>query len=383
MRILLVGEYSGLHNALKAGLVELGHEVLLVGTGDGFKNYPVDHDHGAKLFASSFIKPFVKLIHKLSSINLIQLENGLRFKKLLPQLRDYDVVQLINENSIKSNPYQEIKILKTLMEQNNKLFLLSCGTDYSSVKFAKDGHYRYSILTPFFNNENPKSNYQFIMKYLSMPYKKLHDFLFENMDGVIASDIDYHLPLLEQEKYLGMVPNPVQIAALKYKPLDIEGKIHIFHGINSTNYIKKGNRFFEEALEIIQKKYPEKIEITSTKDMPYSVYINAYNKCHILLDQIYSYDQGYNALEAMAKGKVVLTGAEKEWLDYFGLENDTVAINAIPDTTQIVKKLEWLLLNPDMIQKISTNARAFVLKEHDHLASAKKYLSLWQNEEKV
>jgi hypothetical protein len=38
----------------------------------------------------------------------------------------------------------------------------------------------------------------------------------------------------------------------------------------------------------------------------YTTYINSYNKAHILLDQTYAYDQGYNALEAMAKGKVVL-----------------------------------------------------------------------------
>ena len=42
MKILLIGEYSRLHNSLKKGLEELGHKVTLVGTGDLFKNYPVD-----------------------------------------------------------------------------------------------------------------------------------------------------------------------------------------------------------------------------------------------------------------------------------------------------------------------------------------------------
>jgi hypothetical protein len=40
--------------------------------------------------------------------------------------------------------------------------------------------------------------------------------------------------------------------------------------------------------------------------VPYATYIELYNKSHIVLDQVFSYDQGYNALEAMAKGKVVL-----------------------------------------------------------------------------
>ena len=42
MKILLIGEYSNLHNSLKQGLEKKGHEVLLIGSGDGFKNYNVD-----------------------------------------------------------------------------------------------------------------------------------------------------------------------------------------------------------------------------------------------------------------------------------------------------------------------------------------------------
>ena len=42
MKILLVGEYSRLHNSLKEGLVELGHEVTIISTGDYFKDYPSD-----------------------------------------------------------------------------------------------------------------------------------------------------------------------------------------------------------------------------------------------------------------------------------------------------------------------------------------------------
>ena len=42
MKILLLGEYSNLHNSLKQALLNMGHEVLLVGNGDGFKKYETD-----------------------------------------------------------------------------------------------------------------------------------------------------------------------------------------------------------------------------------------------------------------------------------------------------------------------------------------------------
>jgi hypothetical protein len=42
MKILLLGEYSNLHNSLKEGLCNLGHEVTLISTGDGFKGFSSD-----------------------------------------------------------------------------------------------------------------------------------------------------------------------------------------------------------------------------------------------------------------------------------------------------------------------------------------------------
>ena len=104
-----------------------------------------------------------------------------------------------------------------------------------------------------------------------------------------------------------------------------------------------------------------------------------FNSAHIILDQVYSYDQGFNALEAMAKGKVVFTGAEQEWLDFYGLQKDTVCINALPDAKYIADKLEWLINNPEKITEISKHARAFVEKEHLYTTIAEKYIKRWSS----
>ena len=84
----------------------------------------------------------------------------------------------------------------------------------------------------------------------------------------------------------------------------------------------------------------------------------------------------------MAKGKVVFTGAEQEWLDYYGLEKNTVAINALPNAQDIADKLEWLIENPQKISDISKNARAFIEKEHHYITIAKKYLEIWKTASK-
>lgn len=217
------------------------------------------------------------------------------------------------------------------------------------------------------------------MKYVSPPYKKLHDFIYKNIKGVIASDIDYHIPLKNHNAYLGLISNPINTENIEFNPIKIDGKIQIFHGINSISSIRKGSKIFEAALKIIQQKYDSKVDIKTTYSLPYQDYIKVYNNAHIVMDQVYSYDQGYNALEAMAKGKVVFTGAEQEWLNHYQLKEDAVAINALPNVEKLVEKLEWLILHPEKIEDISKNVRSFIKKEHHYLTIAQKYIDAWSN----
>ena len=377
MRILLIGEYSRLHNSLKEGLQKLGHEVTLIGTNDGFKNLPVDYNYSATFFTKSWIRPVVKVIAKLTTINLIKVEHAYRFNKFVPILKGYDIVQLINENSIKTHPFLEIKLLKKIFSSNTNVFLMSCGADHISVKYAFDGHFRYSILTPLKENNSLKKNYQFILRYLNKPYIKLHKFVYQNVRGVIASDLDYHIPLEGHSKYLGMIPNPINIDSIPFFTKENTNPIVIFHGVNASNYIKKGNRFFDEALRIVKDKFGDKVEIISTSNLAYNYFLDTLNRCHIYLDQVYAYDQGFAALEAMAKGIVVFTGAEKEWLNYYNLDEDKVAINALPNSQNVADKLEMLIVNPELLKSISTNACNFIEKEHHYVKIAQMYLDTW------
>jgi predicted SpoU family rRNA methylase len=196
---------------------------------------------------------------------------------------------------------------------------------------------------------------------------------------VISTDLDYHITQKDRSEYLGLIPNPVNLDTIPFNDLNLDSKITIFHGVNKLSHIRKGNHYFNKALDIVQQKYSDKIKIKEVNSLPYSEYIESYNDAHIVLDAVYGFDQGYNALEAMAKGKVVLTGAEDIWLNYYHLEKDTIAINAEPDAQAIAIKLEWLVLNPEKILEISKNARAFIEREHDYRKIALKYLDVWQN----
>lgn len=83
MKILLLGEYSGLFNNLKDGLRELGHEVSLIADPDNWKkipgaDYPLTLPYGKKNILK---KIFYKLIYPLYERKLYD---------------NYDVVLIIN-----------------------------------------------------------------------------------------------------------------------------------------------------------------------------------------------------------------------------------------------------------------------------------------------
>jgi len=375
MKILLVGEYSRLHNSLKEGLVSLGHDVTILGTGDYFKNYPVDIKLSRK-YDEGLLKKLKIAVYKITGLDITSISLKKQFFKQSDNLKGFDIVQLINESSFDVSPEVEKQFISFLKTNNDTLFLLSCGTDHLSVKYAFENNFRYSILNPLFDGTLTENKYSPILKYLKPEYKSLHEFVFKSIDGVIASDIDYHIPLKGHKQYLGLISNPINVDTLKFQSLDTGGRIVIFHGINRSNYYKKGSDYFEAALAIIQKKYPDKVHIEIVEDLPYSQYIETYNKAHIILDQVLGYDQGYNALEAMAKGKVVFTGAEKEFEEYYNLQKP-VAINALPDEKQIADELEDLILNPENIIEIGRNARAFIEKEHHYKTIAERYISTW------
>ncbi|RWW92088.1 glycosyltransferase [Flavobacterium cerinum] len=376
MRILLIGEYSRLHNSLKEGLLALGHEVILISDGDGFKQYPSDFLITPKTLSKGFLNIPRQIIFRIFKYDIAQLERGMRFYKLLPKLKNYDVVQLINEAPIKTSKPFEKYLLNKIIKQNKKTFLLCCGMDYTVVKYMADKKPRYSIMDPFFKDISLIKEYRIMFEYISKGHKKLHDFLYSKITGVIASDMDYYVPLLGNSKFMGLIPNPINISKLEYNEPVINGPIIIFMGINRWIYNQKGIPYFEKALTIVKAKYQEKIEIVIAESLPYNDYIKLYSKAHILLDQVYAYDQGYNALEAMAKGKVVFTGAEKEFMEHYNLI-ERVAINALPDVDYLVNELSLLIENPDEIIAISKRTRAFIEKEHEHIVVAKKYIEKW------
>ena len=375
MKILLIGEYSRLHNSLKEGLQKLGNDVTILGFKDGFKDFPVDFPLEKK-WDSGFLKKIKLALLVLTGFDISVYLTYRQFWKKRKHFQDFDVVQLINENSFFCDYKYEKKILEYIFKHNKKVFLLSAGDDYVYVKYNFENPENPSIVQPYLAGKIADKDFSNVLKFRTKPFEKLHQFIYENIQGVIATDLDYHIPLQNHSKYLGLIPSPVNLDKFPKSESEITDKIVIFHGINRESYFKKGNDFFEKALEIIKEKYNEKVEILTVENVPYKQYINLYNKAHILLDQLYGHDQGSNGLEAMVKGKMVFTNASSVFEKQYNL-TEKVAINGLPDVNYLVNELSLLIENPAEIKAIGKRARIFIEKEHDYVKIAEKYLAVW------
>ena len=98
MRILLIGEFSGVHNNLKKGLTILGHKVTLAADGDGYRGFGYD----------------IRLtLYK----GLIwgKIKNILYFLINLRKFIGYDVIQFINPFSLPYY-YHQVGITSFLFE---------------------------------------------------------------------------------------------------------------------------------------------------------------------------------------------------------------------------------------------------------------------------
>lgn len=377
MKILLLGEYSRLHNSLKEGLVSLGHEVTIVASGDDFKKYDTDYTiDSAFLSRFWFIRKAKNLVYKITSIDLEKIERAVRFYFLLPKLKGFHHVQLINSDAIETYPFLARFLYKKTFKNIESRSLLVCGDETPVIDYLLKKELKYSVLTPYFEDATLRKQFEFPLKYRTKRYRKTFDWLHKNCNALIASDLDYKIPLEAMEYKTHFIPNPINTDTIEFKKLEINTKVVIFLGINRGSSIKKGISFFEKALTLIKEKYNDKVEIIITENVPYHQYISLYNKAHILLDQVYAYDQGYNALEAMAKGKVVFTGAENEFTKQYNL-TERVAVNALPDVESLVSELSFLIENPEEIIAIGKRARTFIEKEHHYIQIAEKYVEAW------
>ncbi len=379
MKILLLGEYSGVYTELARGLKDVGHEVTLINDGDSYKgfasDYPITYPQnkmgviGRLLQALLYrfgVDGFFSFCRQWSSLKL--------------HMQGFDIVQIINPVIFSGwGAVANIIILSFLKKNNKKIFLSVMGFDYYQMKwfetnFNPSGYYSSSF------SHFIRPDFAFKYRYCLF-YKALNDYAIRISERIIPGLLEYKFCYDWTGKTTNIIPFPISKMKIG-TPISMKDKsrIVIFHGWQRGKERFKGNDVFDRVIKKIVVKYGDKVKYLVVQKVPYNEYVTMFNDSHIFIDQLYTLDKGMNGLLGMASGKVVFSGlTEESLMSYPFYGGEEIGVPIAVDENLLFEKFCWIIDHPQIIERISQNAIDFVLKNHETSKVVQMYIDVWNN----
>ena len=358
MKILLVGDYSNVHATLAEGLRALGHTVVVASDGDGWKDYPRDIDLKRE---GGGLRYYLRLWHKFRSF------------------RGYDVVQIINPVFL---PLKGERIYQYLRRHNKKIVMGAFGMDYYYIDACLDCEtFRYSD----FNFGQQIRHYPtadaFRVDWHEGAKGILNRRIAYDCDGIVCGLYEYWASYRRIKDYHGkttFIPFPIKVQSARepiVSPLTgvRKGGCTFFIGIQRGKEEYKGTDVMLRALERVAREYPERCRVVKVESVPFEEYVRLLYGSDVLLDQLYSYTPAMNALEAMARGIVVVSGGEPENYEVLDEKQLRPIVNVLPDEEYVYQKLCYLVENPDEVARLKHDSQEYIRRHHDYIKVAQRY----------
>ena len=361
MKILLIGEYSNVHATLAEGLRELGHSVTVISNGDFWKNYPRDIDVTRK--------PGM-----LGGISLMA-----RLYTLLPKMRGYDIVQLINPIFFELKAERLFWFYRYLRHHNKRVYLGAFGMDWYWVHTCT---YQKPLRYSDFNfGDKVRTDAEAVVyqrDWLGTAKERLNQMIAHDCDGIITGLYEYwacYHPVFPDKTTF--IPFPIRMPEKYSTERAQKSKVVLFIGINKERSAYKGTDIMYKAAKDIQQKYPHCTKLVVAESVPFAQYQQMMESSDAILDQLYAYTPSMNPLLAMSKGIICIGGGEPENYEIINETQLRPIINVEPTYDSVYHELELLVLNPDRIPQLKRQSVDYVAKHHDYLKVARQYLDFW------
>ncbi len=361
MRILLLGEYSNVHATLAEGLRQKGHEVTVVSNGDFWKDYPRDIDVS-------------RPAGKLGGLRLMA-----RIYSLLPRMKGYDIVQLINPMFFELKAQRLFPVYRYLRRHNRRMVLCAMGMDYYWVhEFTTNMPLRYSDFNigSQLRTDEPAEREQ--KDWAGTEKERLNRMIAEDCDAIVAGLYENHVcyqPHFPQK--LSYIPLPI----VPSTPREVRkglSPLRLFIGISRGRSAYKGTDIMLRAAEAVKQKYPERLEIIKAEGVPFEQYQHLMEGSDAILDQLYSYTPSMNPLLAMSKGIVCIGGGEPEHYELLGEHELHPIINVEPTYESVCHEVEQLVLHPERLPRLKQQSIEYISRHHDYLKVAAQYEALYE-----
>ena len=362
MKILLIGEYSNVHATLANGLRWHGHEVTVLSNGDFWKNYPRDIDLSRRVGKIGGLAYYTHLC------------------TILPRLKGFDVVQLINPMFLELKAHRISPIYRHLRKHNSKVILGGFGMDWYWVHTCvTEKPLRYSD----FNIGNQlRTNSDALCErndWIGTNKERLNRMIANDCDGIVTGLYEYWVcyhPSFPDKTVF--IPYPIEMPEDKdFRPWKPGDKVRIFIGINKTRNEYKGTNIMLAAAKKMLEKHPDRMELKIAESVPYTQYQEMMNGSDAILDQLYSYTPSMNPLQAMAKGIICIGGGEPENYEILDEKELKPIINVQPTFESVCHAIEQLILHPERINQLKADSIEYITRHHEYRKVAKQYVDFY------
>jgi glycosyltransferase involved in cell wall biosynthesis len=185
--------------------------------------------------------------------------------------------------------------------------------------------------------------------------------------AVALGDMLAYVPGARNMHYWPIDLEAVPLAA----PPRIDGPLRIVHAPNHMHF--KGSHFLETVIEALRAK-GDAIEYVKVQGVPNAEVIRLFGEADLVADQFIGGAYGYTALEAMARGKPVLTYVRGPEL--IEAPGECPLINVTPETLEAT--LLWCLTHRDRLAAIGAQGRVYVDKWHSISAVASRFGEMYE-----
>lgn len=359
MKILLIGEYSGLHLNLYEGLLIYPNiQVDLMSDGDGFKKFERTIDIKG-ISKNKLIYTITRIIKEIYAV--------IRLKK-------YDVIQVINP--LVFSRFGPAKFLiYCLRKKSNKLIMLAVGDDSYYWKAFREGKFIYSP-HPYILDIDRN---QVFSCWETRRYKLLNNYLLKLSDAIVPGLLEYSIGYANSPKLHRVINFPINLNKLPTPVINyyLEGeKIKIIHGVQKGREGFKGTNFIDIAMNEVLTKYPDIVEYIRVENVSFPDYLKILNQSHIVIDQVNGYGSGMNSLFSLAMGKIVLGGNEQ----IEGFENiNTPVFNITPNVKQIISVLDEVISSRNDFHLLSKKSIDYIQNNHSHVNIAFEYIDFYNS----
>ena len=156
-----------------------------------------------------------------------------------------------------------------------------------------------------------------------------------------------------------LIPLAIDLEKYIYTPLLVRDEIIILHA--PTNRQFKKSDIIEDAINrLISEGF--KIKYNCITNVSHNQLMKEYMSSDLIIDQL-NFGYGTVSIEAMALGRPVIVGIDKESHQNVNLYNALPTINA--DTDNIYEVLKETLINKHKLPEIGYNSRKFIEEYHD------------------